>query len=202
MLTLLTQLTLTTIAYGLILLYLLVFIGVALVLGWKYLLSNPLTNKNDAQKTRFVEENQKSESASLTLAGLAATGLTLILSLNLDRPIKAEDLIIFFSLGTILEILSALLYRHLYRHVLPYLGFVFQYGGLLCFLDGFFVFISAKYFNSVLIWIIYSLGIASFLVITGQELWFQFNGWRPKCYVHKIRFWGHEKCPQLHPMST
>src|SRR5919108_355473 len=115
MLTLLTQLTLTTIAYGLILLYLLVFIGVALVLGWKYLLSNPLTNKNDAQKTRFVEENQKSESASLTLAGLAATGLTLILSLNLDRPIKAEDLIIFFSLGTILEILSALLYRHLYR---------------------------------------------------------------------------------------
>jgi thioredoxin reductase (NADPH) len=79
---------------------------------------------------------------------------------------------------------------------------VFQYGGLLCFLDGFFVFISAKYFNSILIWIIYSVGIAAFLVITGQELWFQFNGWRPKCSVHKIRFWGHEKCPQPHPTST
>jgi hypothetical protein len=190
--------TLTTIVYGLILSYLSVFIVIAWVFGWKFLLSNPHHGKDDNQMKRFIEERQKSETNSLTLAGLAVTGLTVILSLNLSNTINIEDLIVFFSLGTVLEILSALLYRHLYRHIFPYLGFVFQYGGLLCFLNGFFVFLTSRYFDSILIWIIYSSGVAIFLAITGQELWLQFNVWKPLCPKHKIRFWGHEGCILSH----
>jgi hypothetical protein len=120
--------------------------------GKKYLGANPLEGKDKDGVRLVVEEHGKSETASLTLAGLALTGLTFIL----QTPNANSDLVAFFSIGIILESSSALFYRHLYKQSYPYLGFVSQYGGLLALFSGFFVYLTQGFSANPHILIIYS----------------------------------------------
>lgn len=171
--------TFTNFLYLLIVGYLALFIGVGFTFGRGYMRSNPSEGRNKDGIQRLIDEHGKSETTSLTLAGLALTGLVFVLTLE-DAVLSAaiEDLAAFFSIGVILEIASGLLYRHLYRQSYPFLGFVFQYGGLLAIFNGFFAYLTIKFQDSELIWVIYSLGLAMFFILTIKELWLFNEGWQ------------------------
>lgn len=161
--------------------YLGLFIGIGFTLGKNYMKSNPSKGKDQQGIQRLLDEHGKSETISLTLAGLALTGLVFVL--QLEEPslsTEIESLTAFFSIGVILEIASGLFYRHLYKQSYPFLGFVFQYGGLLAIFNGFFSYLTAKFQGSSLIWIVYSLGLAVFFILTVKELWLFNEGWQSR----------------------
>jgi hypothetical protein len=141
--------------------------------------SNPIEGK-DKEAVKFLrEEHARSETTSLTLAGFTLTALVFILQLQSTADsIFVQNLTTFFSIGMILEISSALLYRHIYRQRFPYLGFVTQYGGLLALFNGFFAYLTSKFIDSQLIWISYSIGLVLFFILTGQELRLYIKQWK------------------------
>jgi len=80
----------------------------------------------------------RGEQISYTLTGFAILALVFIISIFIDDLANAELVIVFFSLGFILEVFSAFLF-----HFFPKFGFqisasIFQFGGLFAILLGFY----------------------------------------------------------------
>ncbi|AFU59695.1 hypothetical protein Ngar_c27740 [Candidatus Nitrososphaera gargensis Ga9.2] len=172
--------TLAEILFLLLAAYLIIFVGIAWILGRKYLYTNPIEGKDDEGRKWVIEEHGKSESTSMTLAGFALAALVFVFTANQEQLESAviELLVIFLSLAFVLEIISALCYKHLYARLYPYYGFVFQYGGLLTILMGFFIFLGDRYPTSEGIWGIYGGAILIFFILTGRELQLYVKQWR------------------------
>ena len=157
--------------------YIASFLITGAVRGRTYFKSSPTDTNIPENIAKEIAGYERSETISHTLAGFALTALTFIISLNLDL-VNLEILIIFFSLSLIFEIASGLLYRRADLRLYKYLGFVFQYAGLLAVINGFFSFLTDRLPNSYSIWIVYISALVLFFWLTGAELKLYLNNWK------------------------
>jgi len=112
----------------------------------------------------------RGEQISYTLTGFAILALVFIISIFIDDLANAELVIVFFSLGFILEVFSAFLF-----HFFTKLGFqmsasTFQYGGLFAILLGFYTYLTNTMEWSILIHVVYISGVVGFVILSGKEL--------------------------------
>lgn len=112
----------------------------------------------------------RGEQISYTLTGFAILALVFIISIFIDNLANAELVIVFFSLGFILEVFSAFLF-----HFFTKLGFqlsasIFQYGGLFAILLGFYTYLTNTMEWSILIHVVYISGVIGFIILSGKEL--------------------------------
>jgi len=141
-----------------------------------YFKMNPTT---EADKIDLVvDAYNKAETISWTMAGFALTALTFIITIFSSNLADIELLIVFFSLAFIAEVISAFLYHDITKGISAYAGFVFQYSGMLAILSGFFTYLVSKLPWSGYIYIIYTVGLISFLVLTARELTFFVSYWK------------------------
>lgn len=138
----------------------------------------PGRSRKKEEKDRFFEGIFQSQNFSLTLAGFALAGLALILSINKSEGTPGFiHLTAFFSMGIFFELFAGMLFSFTTSsrwH--PYTGFVLEYGGILCLLSGFFVFLAAVVQPPQLIMIIYISGLVIFLTFRIKRLYKDAHG--------------------------
>jgi len=146
-----------------------------------YFKSNPA----EAEKVDLmVDAYNKAETISWTMAGFALTALTFIITIFSSSLANIELLIVFFSLAFIAEIVSAFLYHDLTKGVSAYTGVVFQYAGMLAILSGFFTYLLSNLSWSGYLWLVYSVGLISFIALTARELSFFVTYWKALANEH------------------
>lgn len=153
-----------------LLVYPLIFTGVGLAFGRKYFVSSPDQTKYPNQWQFEMQEYDRQQNVSLTLAGFAFTALTFIIALRVNELVRIEHLIGYFSLAFFLEMFSAFLTGYRMIRFYKYLSFVLQYTGLLAIFNGFFAFLMGELPNSFTLEYIYFAGLALFYAITLPEL--------------------------------
>jgi hypothetical protein len=173
---------LPTLLYIMVFGYLIISYVVARKYGNNYLSERSLPKGNETQKDRFFSGIFQSQNSSLTLGGFALTGLALILSISEDdRKSSFIHLTSFFSIGIFFEIFASMLFGFTTsKRWLPYMGFVLEYGGILCLLSGFFIFLSESVPSPNSIIIIYLIGLTLFLLLRFMKLRQDISIWRQK----------------------
>ena len=157
--------------------YIASFLIAGAIRGRAYLKSSPTDTNISENLAKEIADYQRSETISHTLAGFALTALTFIISLT-PNLVNFEILIVFFSLSLIFEITSSLFYRRGEPRLYKYLGFVFQYAGLLAVINGFFSFLTEKLPNAESIWIVYISALILFFWLTVAELKLYLSNWK------------------------
>jgi hypothetical protein len=152
-----------------------VFFVSGLIFGLDYFRSRP-----DAKNRSEMSEFDRQEEVSNTLAGFSIAGLTLLITLYATQLEKIENLLVFFSIGLMLEIFSAFTTHYRVRRVFKYLGFVLQYTGLLAIVLGFAEFFQDMFPNSLALHVIYWIFVIGFFAITLPDLYFYYKIWKPK----------------------
>lgn len=112
----------------------------------------------------------RGEQISYTLTGFAILALVFIISIFIDNLANAELVIVFFSLGFILEVFSAFLFHFFAKFGFQMSGSIFQYGGLFAILLGFYTYLTSTMDWSMFIHVVYVGGVAGFLILSGKEL--------------------------------
>jgi hypothetical protein len=156
--------------------YIACFLVIGASKGRAYFRSSPIDNKPENIE-REVAAFERSETISQTLAGFSLAALTFIISLSSDL-VNFETLITLFSLSLVFEVAASLFYRHADLRLYKYLGFVFQYAGLLAIIEGFFSFLVDALPNSYSIWLVYISALVLFFWLTTRELRFYLSTWK------------------------
>lgn len=156
-------------------LFLLVFLIVPMIVNKKWYGQNPreefLNEKDQNELIKNTLEHYKYlESTSYVLSGSALVGLTFIISLNYNELNLVESTITFFSIAFILEIISAFSFHDLRKNFWGHLGQVLQYGGMISILMGFEVFIFSQITSSLLLQIIFPIGMTVIIYLAFREL--------------------------------
>jgi hypothetical protein len=161
--------------FAILAIYPLIFVMAGLIFGREYLRSTP-SAKNQAEMSEF----DRQEGMSQTLAGFSIAGLTLLISLYSSQLEKIEALLIFFSIGLMLEIFSAFTTHYRMNRASKYFGLVLQYSGLLATILGFGDFFESMMPDSVGLHAIYWIFVIGFYAVTFPELYFYYKIWKPK----------------------
>ena len=117
----------------------------------------------------------RGEQISYTLTGFAILALVFIISIFIDNLANAELVIVFFSLGFILEVFSAFLFHFFSKFGFQISGSIFQYGGLFAILLGFYTYLTSTMEWSMLIHVVYFSGVVGFIILSGKELYVYIN---------------------------
>jgi len=164
----------TDLLWFLILVYPLVFLVFGFVYGGEYLRTTPDEDKGKDEGDDF----DKQENIAYTLAGFAIAALSVIISFSNSDVANKEPLVDFFSIGFIAEIISGFLSHYRIQRSFKYFGFASQYTGLLAIISGFFAFFYQSDSNSPSLFLIYFVGILSFLLLTLPELYLYRKYWK------------------------
>lgn len=124
-----------------------------------------------------MSEFDRQEGISQTLAGFSIAGLTLLISLYASKLETIELLLMFFSIGLMLEIFSGFITHYRMNRASKYFGLVLQYSGLLATILGFGDFFESMMPTSVGLHLVYWIFIAGFYAITLPELYFYYKIW-------------------------
>lgn len=167
--------------------YLITFAVIGVIFRWPYLSSRVsqdiLTGRPRAREDYEEEyaEWERQGNFSTTLLGFSIAALVFVFTFFATKLEAVQDIITFFSLGFVFEMISVLMYRHMVVRAYKYFGSLFQFLGILAFLGGLLVFILAQVANPILLWPIYLLGHGAFYGFTVRELLVmigQMRSWR------------------------
>lgn len=119
-----------------------------------------------------VRHAERSEEISLILCGFTILSLVFIISSNQDDLAAVEDVVALFSMAFIIEIISAFFYHDTRSNLYTFSGMVFQYAGLLAMLLGFISYLSGVMSWSLIVLLIYVIGVIVFAILTFNEIKF------------------------------
>jgi len=152
--------------------YIIFFHIVSFVLGRQLWDLNPHEHPN---WEIMYKAGLRGEQVSFTLTGFAILALVFIISIFIDNLANAELVILFFSLGFILEVFSAFLYHFFTKFGFQLSASIFQYGGLFAILLGFYTYLTNTMEWSILIHVVYISGVVGFIILSGKELQIYIN---------------------------
>ena len=166
-----------------VVLYIGIFFGMGKIVANTYLKEKPFeTIKDDAanvdpgyymERIRdVIRHSERAEEISLILCGFAILSLVFIISAFRDDLASVEVVVALFSMAFILEIISAFLYHDTRSNLYTFSGMVFQYAGLLAMLLGFISYLSSVMSWSLVVLLIYFVGVLAFTILTYNELKF------------------------------
>ena len=124
---------------------------------------------------KIYKTGLRGEQISYTLTGFAILALVFIISIFINNLANAELIIVFFSLGFILEVFSAFLYHFFTKFGFQLSASIFQYGGLFAILLGFYTYLTNTMEWSILIHVVYISGVVGFIILSGKELQIYIN---------------------------
>jgi len=166
-----------------VLIYIGLFFAMGKTVAKTYLKEKPFeTIKDDAanvdpgyymERIRdVVRHAERSEEISLILCGFTILSLVFIISSNQDDLAAVEDVVALFSMAFIIEIISAFFYHDTRSNLYTFSGMVFQYAGLLAMLLGFISYLSGVMSWSLIVLLIYVIGVIVFAILTFNEIKF------------------------------
>jgi len=161
--------------------YMLGFFAFGKAIGSTYLNQNPIADITDVtlddtyrhEKIRsIVHTAERQEEISFILCGFSIISLVFIITVFQDTLASVEWVIIFFSMAFIFQITSAFFYHDVQKNLYSFVGLVFQYGGIFSIMVGFFSYLYNVMPWSAGIFIVYVIGIVTFVSLSIREIGF------------------------------